>query len=551
MIVTILAILGSLGIFLFGMRVMSESLQRLSGERLRGIMRAMTSTRGSAIGTGLLVTCLVQSSSASTVMIVGFVNAGLLKLTESIGMILGANLGTTTTFWIISFLGFKFSIFSVALPIVGIGFPLLFFKRQKIRDTGEFLVGFGLLFIGLFMLRDSVPNVKDHPEMFAFIQNFTNRGMVSVMFFFAFGTVLTILVQSSSVAGAITLTMANLGWIDYPSAAAIILGENVGTTITANLAALAGNANAKRAGLAHFLFNIIGVIWAIALFAPFTRLVDFMVPLDANDPANLPIHMAAFHTLFNFINIALVVGFVPQLARLVERIIPDGTRGADHVTYTTGAIPHTGELSIAEAESDVRLLGEHTRKLLDGFVQLFSTPGPEPEKRVAELKKVEEDSDRLATNVTDYLLKLSSGNLSESTLSRIGPMLRVVAELEDMCDCGYRLVRLAGRKSRKNRQLPPETEQEVRQFAELLNRFMDFWTACLDRPVTAADMETAFQLEALIDESRKRLRKESTRRMQLGGDAIKAERLYIDALNNMARIGSHTLNILQALRHRA
>ncbi len=552
MIATLLGILGSLGVFIFGMKTMSEALQKLSGDRLRSMLRAMTSNRVIGTSTGFAVTCLVQSSSASTVMIVSFVNAGLLTLTEAISMIFGANLGTTTTFWIVSFLGFKFSVSSIALPIIGLGFPLLFFKRSVLRDSGEFLVGFGLLFLGLLFLKDAVPDVSKNPEVFAFIKDFTGRGHVSVLFFFVFGTLLTILVQSSSVAGAITITMAYKGWIDYPTAAAIILGENVGTTITANLAALAGNTAAKRAALAHFMFNIIGVTWVILAFNPMIRVVDAIIPGDSSLMQNLPLHMAGFHSLFNLVNIALMVGFIPQLARLVERLIPERkAKSSDHVVFHSMALPQTGELNIAEAEEDIRQMSGMTRDLLKGFVSLFEAPGTDAAERAAALAKLEEESDRKAFEITDYLLKCSSGRLSESTMQRVSSLMRVVAEMEDICDSGNRLVMLAERKSRKNRQLPAETMAEIREFSDLLFRFLEFSAGFIGSTPSAADMETALQLEALIDQSRKRLRKESMRRMQLGGDAVKVEMLYIDILNNMESIGNHSLNILQALRHAA
>ena len=350
MIGSFFEILGSLGMFLFGMKVMSEALQKLSGDRLRSLMRTMTSNRFAGVATGFLVTCLVQSSSASTVMMVSFVNAGLLKVVEAIGVIMGANLGTTTTFWIVSFLGFKFSLSKIALPIIGVAMPFLFARKSNLRDTGEFLIGFGLLFLGLVFLKEAVPDIKNNPEALAFIQSYTDRGLISVLFFFAFGTILTVIVQSSSVAGAITITMAAKGWIDFPTAAAIILGENVGTTITANLAALSANANAKRAALAHFFFNIIGVIWAILLFVPLTRLADYIVPGNALEPSNIPFHMAAFHTGFNLLNIALVIGFVPHLARLVERLIKDRPKNRnEHMKFDSSVIPKTGELNLAEA----------------------------------------------------------------------------------------------------------------------------------------------------------------------------------------------------------
>jgi phosphate:Na+ symporter len=550
MIGTIFEILGSLGMFLFGMKVMSEALQKLSGDRLRNLMRTMTSNRFAGVGTGFLVTCLVQSSSASTVMMVSFVNAGLLTVVEAIGMIMGANLGTTTTFWIVSFLGFKFSLSSVALPIVGVAMPFLFSRNSRLRDTGEFLVGFGLLFLGLVFLKEAVPDIKNNPEALAFIQNYTGRGIFSILFFFAFGTILTVIVQSSSVAGAITITMAAKGWIDFPTAAAIILGENVGTTITANLAALGANTHAKRAALAHFIFNIIGVTWAIIFFIPLTNLADWIMPGDALEPGNIPFHMAAFHTGFNLLNTTLLIGFVPLLGRLVTTAIKDRPRqGTEHVSYESSLMPQTGELNLAEAEEDVLRMNQLTRDLVSGFAELYANPGVDLSQRVKELKQMEKDSDKMAIETTDYLLRCSAGSVSDSSMAKISSLLRVVAELEDMCDRGYRLVLLAERRHRKRRQLSPEANDQVQEFSDIVLRFVDFTADCLQRGVQTADMETAHQLENFIDRFRKNLRKESIQRMKSSGDQVKAEMLYIDILNNMEAIGNHSLNVLQVLRH--
>jgi len=550
MIGSFFEILGSLGMFLFGMKVMSEALQKLSGDKLRSMMRTMTQNRFMGVTTGFLVTCLVQSSSASTVMMVSFVNAGLLTVVEAIGMIMGANLGTTTTFWIVSVLGFKFSLSAIALPIIGVAMPFLFSRKSMLRDTGEFLVGFGLLFLGLVFLKDAVPDIKGNPEALEFIRSYTNNGIWSVLFFFAFGTVLTIIVQSSSVAGAITITMAAQGWIDFPTAAAIILGENVGTTITANLAALSANANAKRAALAHFIFNIIGVIWAILLFKPLTQLVDYLMPGDALDPANIPFHLAAFHTGFNLLNTALVIGFVGYLGKFVSGFIKDQkTNLGDHVRFSSSIIPKTGELNLAEAEEQVQKMNQLTHDLVSGFVELYENPGEKMGDRVKALKQLEKDCDQMATDTTTYLLQCSAGSVSDSSMAKISSLLRVVAELEDMCDRGYRLVLLAERRHRKKRELPVETQVQVRQFGDIVLRFVDFTATCLRQGVKTSDMETAYQLENFIDQFRKNLRKESIQRMRQSGDLIKAEMLYIDILNNMEAIGNHLLNVLQALRH--
>ena len=549
MFLTFLTILGSLGLFLYGMKIMSEALQKLSGEKLRGMMRVMTTNRFTGLLSGFFVTTLVQSSSATTVMIVSFVNAGLLTLFESIGMIMGANLGTTTTFWIISFLGFKFSLSGIALPIIGVGFPMMFMRNSKVRDTGEFLLGFGLLFFGLLMLKDSVPNIQDNPEFLEFVQGFSGKGIFSVLFFFAFGTILTVIVQSSSVAGAITLTMAYKGWIDFPSSAAIILGENVGTTITANIAALTGNITAKRAAFAHFIFNVIGVAWAIVLFGPFTAFINFLIPGNVNDAENLPLHLAAFHTGFNLINIILMIGFVPLLVRLVEKTIRTRSTGVtSHVEYKRASLPQTAELNLAEAEREVQSLATHTRTLVAGFLDIFGRPESEIGDRVIELRQVEELSDEIALDVTQYLVRCSSAGLSDTSMERVSILLRVIAELEDMCDCGNRLVQLADRRTRKGHELPPETLGQLRELGEHLFAFIDFLSTCLTRPSQPGDMATALEIESQINTSRKRLRKESMTRMLASGESIKAEVLYIDVLNNMKHISKHAINILQTLR---
>lgn len=555
MIVTTFTLLGSIGMFLFGMKIMSEALQKLSGERLRAIMQAMTGNRFSGLATGFGVTCLVQSSTATTVMIVSFVNAGLLSLTGAIAMIMGANLGTTTTFWFISFLGFKFSVSTIALPVIGLALPFIFSRRPRLRNTGEFFMGFGILFIGLMFLTQNVPDIQNNPEALAFIQKFTGHGVLSVLAFVIFGTLLTIVVQSSTVAGAITIAMAAKGWIDYPSACAIILGENLGTTITANIAALGASTNARRAALVHFVFNAFGLVWAILLFEPFSRFIAFVMRLDPVDPAGMPLLLAAFHSIYNAFNIAIQIGFVDRLRRFVTLLIKDkpapGRSGpaTSHMTYESALTPQTGELNIAEAERDVERMGEITRQLLSRFTELIETAPADLAAHVRAARELEKESDRLAFETTAYLLRCSAGGLSQTTLERIAAHLRVVAELEDICDCGYRLVLLAERRHRKNRALPPETLSQIREFSKVVLQFMDFYSSRLRHDVQTSDMETAYQLENTIDAFRKSLRKESVKRMRISGDSIKAEMLYIDILNNMETIGNHSLNILQSLRH--
>ncbi len=528
---------------------MSEGLQKVSGEGLRALISNMTRNRLSGIVSGTLMTTLVQSSSATTVMIVSFVNAKLLTLRESIGMIMGANLGTTTTFWIVAFLGFKFSLTSIALPCVGIGVAMIFFRTPKVRNTGEALIGFGILFLGLNFLKGSVPDVKSNPELFSFLADWTGHGMGSVAIFFVFGVLLTVLVQSSSVAGAITLTLAAKGWIGYEDAAAIVLGENVGTTITANLAAMTGGVEAKRAARAHFLFNMVGVFWMVFLFYPFAGIIDKITPGDANDPTHTLYHLALFHSMFNLTNICIQTPFVKQLAYLATKMVRDKASNQSdeaHIQYQAPNLPQTGEINLAEAEREIKGMAELTREMFKGFNEVYERPDEDLGARVKELKAMEERSDRLAFDITQYLIYCTSSELSRERLNEVTVMLRVISELEEICDNTLDLVKLAERKYRKQRVLPEGTQEAIRNFSGPVDQFMGFYIQCLSKKVTHADIEVAMQLEETIDASRKKLRREAVRRMSDPSN-IKSEMLYIDILNNIESIGDHSLNILKLL----
>ncbi|NND62308.1 MAG: Na/Pi cotransporter family protein [Flavobacteriaceae bacterium] len=325
-LVEFLQLFGSLGLFLFGMKVMSDALMDLAGSRMRSILATMTSNRFAGIFTGFFITSVIQSSSATTLMVVSFSNASLLTLTESISVIMGANIGTTITAWLITILGFKVSMSAIALPLVGVGFSMNFAKKEVIKKWGIFIVGFAVLFIGLQFLKDAVPNIKESPEILEFLTRYTDLGFWSVLLFLLIGTILTVVIQSSSATMALTLIMTAQGWIPFELAAAMVLGENIGTTITANLAAVVANFHAKRTARAHLLFNIIGVIWVLILFYPFLRMISWLaMKTGSNSPylnaAAIPVAISLFHTIFNICNTFLLVWFVKPIARLVERIV--------------------------------------------------------------------------------------------------------------------------------------------------------------------------------------------------------------------------------------
>ena len=354
-----LKLIGSLGVFLYGMKLMSEALQKVAGERMRHILSAMTSNRVKGVITGILITAIIQSSSATTVMVVSFVNAGLLSLVESIGVIMGANVGTTVTAWLISILGFKVSMAEISLPMIGLCLPLLFSNKRSRKNWGELIIGFGLLFIGLEFLKNSMPNLDENPEMFTFLQEYADMGYASYILFMLIGTVLTILIQSSSATMALTLVMCANGWINFEIAASMVLGENIGTTVTANLAAMVANSTAKRAAFAHFLFNVFGVIWVLSIFPLFLGWIEALsVAMGIGNPETsveaVPMALSLFHTAFNISNVLILIWFTKLIARFATKIIPAQETGNDafklkHIKIGLLSTPDTSLFQIGRA----------------------------------------------------------------------------------------------------------------------------------------------------------------------------------------------------------
>lgn len=360
----ILQLIGALGVFLFGMKVMSDALLKLAGNKMRSILATMTSNRFLGILTGFFITSVIQSSSATTLMVVSFSNAGLLTLTESISVIMGANIGTTITAWLITILGFKVSMSAIALPLVGFGFAFTFAKKEQTKNIGGFIIGFALLFIGLQFLKEAMPDIKSNPGILEFLSRYTDLGYLSILLFLLIGTVLTVVIQSSSATMALTLIMTAEGWIPFEMAAAMVLGENIGTTITANLAAIVANYQAKRTARAHLIFNIIGVVWMLILFYPFLKLISWMsVKFGSESPyvsaAAIPVAISLFHTTFNVINTFLLVWFVNPIAKFVERIIPekiDPGKSVDEPKFLTQGALKYPETAIATLVKESKYL---------------------------------------------------------------------------------------------------------------------------------------------------------------------------------------------------
>ncbi len=484
---SILQVLGSLGIFLYGMKVMSEGVQKVAGDKMRSALAGMTSTRFRGIVTGFFTTTVVQSSSASTVLVVSFVNAGLLTLIQAIGVIMGANLGTTTTAWIVALIG-KFSVSKIALPMIGIGLPFFFASKGKGRNWGEASIGFGLVFLGLGLLKDSVPDLRmmleTDPGTARMIENIitmiNGHGFGSVVLFLIGGILLTLMVQSSSAAMAITITCALNGWFGditvdpmgvFQCSAAIVLGENIGTTVTAWLAATGANTAAKRAARAHFTFNIIGVLWCLALFYPFTAVVweiahhlpsGLRSATATMSQSEIAFSTAIFHSAFNLLNIVALVWFVPQIARLVTWWVKDRENGeATQLRYIGSNLVDIGELSLAEADGAIRNMATLTADMYDGMVDVLNRPQDDLSKRVSDLKGMEDTCDRMMEDITSYLIQCSTHEVGQNNAAHITGLLRVVAEFEEATDRIYRMVKIVERKYRKGRNFTEVQHKEL------------------------------------------------------------------------------------------
>jgi phosphate:Na+ symporter len=552
-LIQVLHILGSLGVFFYGMKRMGEAIQRLAGDRLRSSLSFVTRNRFKGVFTGFFITTIIQSSSATTVMVVSFVNAGLLTLTESIGVIMGANLGTTVTIWIIAIFGFKVSLSSMAIPVIGIGIPFTFSKQSKWQNIGEVLVGFGLLFMGLGLLKKAVPDIKNNPEILSFLADYTSMGYVSILLFIFVGIILTIVVQSSSAAGAITVAMAYQGWIDFPMAAAIILGENIGTTVTAYLAAMGGNTQAKRAARAHLVFNVIGVVWMLIVYFGFIRLVDYIVPGDPAIAENIPIHLSAFHTLFNLTNIILLIAFVPQIAKLVEKMIKVPKEEAQesveyHLPYIATAILKTPEMYIFEARKEINKMAILAHNMFQNFLDVFFSPESDMGESVKKLKMQEELTDSMKSELTKFLGRISREKLSSRSAAMVTNLMRIVNEIESSADCCYDLILVTQKRYENKIELHPTANEEIRNFADEVIEFMTFNIENLLVPnLRDADLRIAIDLEIKIDDLRDILRESSVKRIGESDD-VQREMLFMEIIKNFERIGDYSLNISEAVK---
>jgi len=552
-----LNLIGSLGLFLYGMKMMSESLQKVAGDKMRAILSSMTSNRFMGILTGFLVTAVIQSSSATTVMVVSFVNAGLLSLVQSIGVIMGANIGTTITAWLISLLGFKFSIILIAVPLIGVGFPLLFSRKQNLKFWGEFLIGFSLLFIGLEFLKNSVPRVDQNPEMFAFLSNYTDMGLLSVFLFLGIGTLLTIVIQSSSATMALTLVMCNQGWISFEIAAAMVLGENIGTTITANIAAIIGNVSAKRAARAHFFFNVIGVIWMLLIFYPFTRtianvLVDITGKSPYTDTVEIPFALSIFHSSFNLINTFLLVWFTPLLVKLVTWLTPSKKEEDEEfrLVHINAGLMTTAELSLVQAHKEVITFAKRTHRMF-GFVrQLFNeTNDKEFDNIYQRIEKYEGISDRVEVEIATYLNKVSTYELSDESSRKLQALFRIISEIESVADSNFSLARTLKRKREQKVWFNQEMRDNLNKMFDMLDEAYNIMKENLEisQRSVSINLGPVYEVESKINEFRIFLKEDHIRSIEANKYKYQAGVIYSDLFNEAEKMGDYIINVSEAI----
>lgn len=570
-ILQIFTLLGALGMFLYGMNLMSSGLQKASGDKLRGFLSAMTSNPFKGVMTGLGITTVIQSSSATTVMVVSFVNAGLLTLVQAIGVIMGANIGTTVTAWLVSWLGFKADISILAIPLMAFGFLFSNSKKNQRQNFGELIVGFCLLFLGLSFMKESVPDLNETPQVLEFVKSWSSHGFSSVLIFLVFGTVLTLVLQSSSATMAITLIMLSMGWIPFDMACAMVLGENIGTTITANIAASVGNTQAKRAAMSHTIFNVFGVMWALLLFKPFLALVGciteyiFGLPNPASEGFEVSESISAegtaalyglsmLHTLFNTINTLILVWFIKYIEKAVVWIIkaPENKETETfRLKYISAGPVATPELATEQAFDEIIHFAQISRTGL-GYAKMAISENDSNkfEELRAKLVKYEEISDRIEYEIASFLNGVSLGDISEATSIKIKAMYKIIGELESLGDSGEAISRILSRRNIHNKKFSTDAICNLQKMADTLDVAYGVMLENLEAAHngTLVDISNAYNAENHINELRNTLRESEIEEMENGEKIYQESVYYLDIVNELERMGDFIINISQDLK---
>ena len=556
---SILTILGALGMFLYGMNLMSGGLQKAAGSKMRGFLTAMTSNPFKGVMTGVGITSVIQSSSATTVMTVGFVNAGLLTLSQAVGVIMGANIGTTITAWMVSLLGFKADISLFAVPLMAVGFLFSLSKSDKRRHISELIIGFSLLFLGLSLMKGAVPDLRETPEVLAFIQGWTSYGFGSVLIFLLVGTILTLVLQSSSATMALTLIMVNMEWIPFEMGAAMVLGENIGTTITANIAAAVGNANARRAAMAHTLFNVFGVVWALILFTPFLKLVGETItwmglpnPLYVNDGMASLYGVSMLHTLFNVFNTCLLIWFVPWIVKTVTMMIKEKKSNVEDTVklkFIDAGHLSTAELAVGQARNEVIHFAEISRRGVDFIRTAINAENDKEFEEIRErLVKYEEISDRIEYEIAQFLNALPEDSISEETRTETKRMYKIIGELESLGDSGESISRILSRRNSHGKTFTDEQKAKIETMLKAVDKAYGIMIDNLKaEKIEPIGLRLATDCEIEINDLRNDIREQEIHKIETDGSNYQSSVYYLDTVSEIERMGDFIINISQAL----
>ena len=562
----ILTLIGSLVLFLFGMKLMSEALQKVAGSKMRSILAKMTNRRIKGVFTGILVTSTIQSSSATTVMVVSFVNAGLISLIGAIGVIMGANIGTTVTAWLISIVGFKISLGFLSLPLIGISFPFFFSRNGKKKAWGEFIIGFSILFIGLEFLKESVPDISNSPEALNFLSGFTELGYLSIVIFIVIGTLLTVIIQSSSATLALTLVMCYNGLIPFELAAAMVLGENIGTTITANISAIVANISAKRAARAHFIFNIFGVVWMMIVFRYFLQGIDAFMEKkhgisiltthltlgEFEDVKGLyPVALSLFHSSFNIINTLILIGFVPLIAKIAIKMVP--YRGEDdeefRLKFINNSIFSTGEIAIVQARKEIHTFGIRLQKMFSFVRMMMMEEKPKTFYKLMEkTHKYEQITDNLEMEIAVYLTRISEGEISHESSKKIRAMLKMIDDMESIGDAIFHLSKIIEDYRQHKSRFNNEQMASLGRMNELVREAFAEMNLNLSKGFSEVNTDRAYKLEKEINQMRDKMRQQHVEDLKAKKYKHKIGSIYVDIFSGYERIGDYIINVSEAYR---
>ena len=598
-ILDFLGLLGAVGLFLYGMKVMSEGLQKAAGDRLRNILGAMTRNRFTGTVTGVFITALIQSSSASTVMVVSFVNAGLMTLSQSMAVIMGANVGTTVTAWIIALFGFKVDISAFALPLIGLAVPLLFSKKSKTKSMGEFTIGFAFLFMGLDMISKYVPDLQSNPEMFAFLQHYTSMGFGSVLIFCLVGMLVTMIIQSSAAMFAITLIMCSKGWITFDLACALVLGSNIGTTVTPLLASMSGNVAAKRTAMGHLLFNLLGTVWTLAVFYPFvelnswiteeigqgnpSELYNYVTNLQATDPgtynilfqnalptdSDVVLHhrtaiaqmqvsvsfgLSIFHTVFNLINLSIMIWLTNLYVKIVEILIPAKHTGDDEfqLKFISAGILSASELNISQAEKEMYVFAERVGRMLPMAQTLCHTKSGSDDfnKLYSRLEKYEEISDRMEIEIANYLNRCAEGRLSNESKRRLTAMMAIDSEIESIADAMLGVGKILLRKQESRVHFNEEIYANIDLMFGYVDKSIKVMLKVLNNleNVDEHDIIAAYNREREINNLRNQLRTANVENINSRHYEYQSGIYYMDIVSTLEKAGDFIINVIDTIR---